>query len=106
MVCWLTHVNPQAGLPGGFWGAMIMIDAYPRPNVPPNEYRELEVLAYQLMTQIPHHDIGKCLIIRDICTNVLRRWIEDERMARHTEQEETEEAIGANVVRLKPSDRG
>ena len=54
-----------------------------RPHVSTERYRELEVLAMSLMLQLPHHDLGECLIISDIGMNILRRWVENERMASH-----------------------
>lgn len=80
----------------------MMIDAIPRPNVGPEEYRELEVIAMQSMMQHPHQDLGKCLIIRDIQTNILRRWLKDERMARHHPADALADAINEGIVTRLP----
>lgn len=78
-----------------------MIDAIPRPEVDAATYRECETIAMQIMLQMPHHDLGRCLIIRDIQTNILRRWLNDERMARHQPVDALAEAINqGTVVRL------
>lgn len=87
------------------WGN-IMTDTIPRPEVTPERYRELEMLAMQLLIQLPHQNVGECLIVLDIVRNVVRRWHEDERMARHQPQVAvTREILGPNVVRLSASER-
>jgi hypothetical protein len=81
-------------------GALIF-DSIIRPEVTADRYRELEMVAMQSMMQFPHHNLGECLIIRDIQTNILRRWLMDERIARHQPADAIAEAINqGTVVRL------
>lgn len=83
-----------------------MTDTIPRPEVTPERYRELEMLAMQELIQLPHQNVGECLIIMDIMRNVVRRWHEDERLVRHRPQEaDALELLGPNVVRLTVSER-
>lgn len=64
-------------------GRKRMIDTVPREEVTPEKYRELETLAMARLIQLPHHDLNACLIVMDIERNVVRRWLEDERLAKH-----------------------
>jgi hypothetical protein len=81
-----------------------VVDTLPRPVVSPERYRELEVLAMQIMVQIPHQNLDECLIVRDLCENILRRWIENERMAQHEIAARKGVAIlaeeGGNIIHL------
>lgn len=85
-----------------------MIETLPRPNVTAEEYRECEALAMQIMLQFPHHDLGKCLIVRDLCANMLERWLADERMARHEIAARKGTALLAepdgNIIHLRHAD--
>jgi len=78
---------------------MDMIDTIPRPEVSAERYRELDILAMQFMVQLPH-DVGECLIVRDLLGNHLRRWIMDKRLPRHQEPDISE----PGVIRLKVND--
>lgn len=63
-----------------------MVDTLPRPEVDKKEYRDLEMGSWQIMMlahQITSGDLGKCLIIRDICTRIMERWLADERLVQH-----------------------
>lgn len=77
-----------------------------RPNVSPARYRELEILAMQMMIQMPHHNMGECLIIRDLCANILRRWWENERLAEHEIAARKGNTLlvesGGSIVHLRP----
>jgi hypothetical protein len=78
-----------------------MINAYPRPDVTADRYRELEVLAMQLVLSMPHQDLSECLIIRDLMDNVILRWLGDERLARHKPQQAVADELNrGTVVRL------
>lgn len=75
-----------------------MIDSIPREEVEPEQYRALETLAMQRMIQLPHHDLNACLIVMDIERNIVRRWLEDERMAKHRPFDAMAEALKAGTV--------
>lgn len=60
-----------------------MVDTFPRAKVTPERYRELEVLAWQVMLLLPHQNLDEVCIVKDLCDNILRRWIENERLAGH-----------------------
>lgn len=81
-----------------------MLDTLPRPSVSPERYRELEVMAMQIMVQVPHENLGECLIVHDLCVNILRRWVENERMIEHEIAVRKGAAImveeGGRIVRL------
>lgn len=95
----VNYIDPQAGKQVRV-GANKMIDTLPRPELSADEYRECEVLAMQIMIQLPHHDKGKCLVIRDICTNIHRRWLDDERMHQHRPFDAMAEMVNSNIVKL------
>lgn len=82
-----------------------MVDSIPRPIVSPERYRELEVIAMQIMLMAPTQDLGECLIVRDICTNILKRWLADERLPAH---DPVHLALaggdGAQIIRLRPAE--
>lgn len=59
-------------------------------------------MAMQLAAQLPHDDLGECLIIRDLVGNILRRWVMDERMMQHEARPE-KEADGV-IIRLQRAD--
>lgn len=81
------------------------LDAIPRPDVDAGCYRKLEALAMQLTLQLPHDDVGKCLIVRDIFENVLKRWAADERMAQHQPAKAIADEINrGSVIRLISGD--
>lgn len=78
-----------------------MLDAIPRPDLDPTRYRELEIRAMQIATQLPHEDIGEVLLVMDILENVVRRWQQDERMAQHQPAKAIADEINRNnIVRL------
>jgi hypothetical protein len=82
-----------------------LLNSFPRPQVTAERYRELEVLVGQLAGQLPYHDIGECLIVRDLLENTLKRWALDERMAQHqVEKAIADEANSRTVVRLVTND--
>ena len=62
----------------------------------------------QIMLQLPHQDLGECLIVSDIGMNILRRWVENERMARHEIAARQGTALFASgegkIIHLKPVD--
>ena len=84
------------------------MDTAKRAFVTPERYRELEALAMQLVLQLPHHNLGECMIVYDLGTNILRRWVENERMVEH----EIAARKGAvlhvtsdgKIIHLKPAD--
>lgn len=82
--------------------------SFPRPDVTPARYRELEVKAMQLMLQLDHRDLGECLIVSDICTNILRRWVANERLAEHEIAARKGTPImvssAGNIIHLTPSE--
>jgi hypothetical protein len=84
------------------------MDTAKRAFVTPERYRELEALTMQLMLQLPHQNLGECMIIHDIGTNILRRWVENERMAEHeiaARKGTTLQAVsGGKIIHLKPTD--
>lgn len=82
-----------------------MLNSRQRPNVDAERYRELHAIAMSIILQLPHHDIGECLIIRDLCDDIIKRWMQDERLARHRPHDAMAEHVNQrNVVRLMPSE--
>lgn len=85
-----------------------MVDTLPRPVVSAQRYRELEILAMQIMCMVPHHELGECLIIRDLCTNILRRWLANERMAEHEIAARKGATVlveeGGRIIHLRPAE--
>ena len=78
-----------------------MFDTLPRPDVTADRYRELEAIAMQVCLQLPHHDLGECRIIMDIVRNTMRRWHNDDRVARHQPAQAIADEINSrNVVKL------
>lgn len=63
-----------------------MVDSLPRPELSAAEYREMEMGSWQVMMLahgICQGDMGKMLVLRDLCTRHMERWAEDERLAYH-----------------------
>lgn len=84
-----------------------MLNAMPRPVVTPERYRELEIIAWQIMQSLPHQNLGECLIIRDLCENALGRWIAGERLPSHEPQKSfaaSSDPGNTNVIRLQPAE--
>lgn len=55
------------------------METYPRPNVSPARYRQLENCEMQLALQLPT-DLGEACIVLDLLMNRYRRYIADERL--------------------------
>lgn len=85
----------------------LVVDELPRPMISAQRYRELEKLSYSIMMMAPD-DLGECLVVRDICTNIMRRWLTDERMAEHEIAARKGTPLmavpGGNIIHLKPVD--
>lgn len=75
-----------------------------RPLVSAARYRELEILTMQIMLQLPHDNIGECLIVYDIGRNILRRWVENERLAEHAPGIPLMATSDGNIIHLKPGE--
>lgn len=87
-----------------------MVDSLPRPEVSAQRYRELEMCAWQIMMMAHatcHDSQDELLVVRDICTNIMRRWIADERLFQHEVAARRGVPILAerdgNIIHLRPA---
>lgn len=88
------------------------MDTLPRPEVSPERYRELEMCHWQIMMMAQatcQHDMNELLIVRDLCTNTMRRWFENERLVKHEVAARQGIPLIAerdgNIIHLRPADR-
>lgn len=83
---------------------MKKMETFPRPNVSPRRYRQLENIEMSLALLLPD-DLGESCIILDMLQNRIRRHLENERMAGHNGEAKpqglTAEAGEGNIILLK-----
>ena len=87
-----------------------MVDTLPRPQITAQRYRELEMSSWQVML-MAHASCGEnldeMLVMRDICTRILERWMADERLAQHEIAARSGVALLAerdgNIIHLRPA---
>jgi hypothetical protein len=63
-----------------------MVDTLPRPKVSTERIRELDMAAWQIMMMAHatcQHDMDEMLVLRDLCTDIMQRWLDNKRLVKH-----------------------